>query len=473
MKINLIDCLPEGRDGKKKLLPKQQEFFNSAISSDDKFISYIGGVGSGKTLIGCLTFIAMAVQKSGDYLVCRQFMPELKLTTYKQFVDMVPPELIIEHRIADAMLRIKATDGVSNIYFRPLEEPDKFRSMNLNAFYIDECNQTSEEAFTVLQGRLRGKAWRKGILTSNPSGHDWVWRWFYDKSHITDPKISNMFKLVRAPSTENVHLPDGYIDTMLATWSDERIEREIMGGFDAFEGRIYDGFKPDVHVIQPFSIPKEWPRFIGIDHGFRNPAAWIYGAVGKDGEIYIYNEYYEKEKLIKDICFVNSKYSGTQKIQQAVIDPSVNRRNGQNGESDLDEYFRWLSKDFPLTLANNDVGVGIDRVKQYLRIQANGKPLLYIFKNCKQLVDEMTQYRYEELKSNQKGHKAEKETPLKVNDHACDALRYLVMLLPEPYKEKLDYEAKLKYNSSERSLYKDLEKLKGTGKKTSNPDFGI
>jgi hypothetical protein len=229
-----------------------------------------------------------------------------------------------------------------------------------------------------------------------------------------------MFHLVRAPSTENVHLPEGYIEAMMATWSKDRIEREIMGSFDSFEGKIYEEFRPEIHCITPFAIPKEWPRYIGIDHGFRNPAAWVYCAVGPDGEIYVYNEFYEKEYLIKDIVFNNLKKLGNEKITQAVIDPSVNARRGTTGESDLDEYYRWLPKEFPISMANNDVAVGIDRLKQYIRINPkSGKPLIYIFNTCKKLVHEITQYRYQELKAGESNRKAQKEEPLKVNDHAC------------------------------------------------------
>lgn len=471
MKINLIESLPEGKDGKRSLLPKQQLFFNKVVADEKaKYISYVGGIGSGKSVIGCLTVIAAATLKAGDYLICRQFMPELKTTTYKTFLDMLPKELLVEHRVAESLIKVKATNGVSNVYFRPLEEPDKFRSMNLNMFYIDEANQVSEEAFILLQGRLRGPAWRKGIVTSNPNGHDFIYKWFYKKDHINKKEIKDLFHLVRAPSTENHHLPDGYIDTMLETWSKERIQREIEGSFDAFEGMVYDEFNRFIHVIKPFAIPENWDRFIGIDHGFRNPSAWIYGAVGPDGEIYIYKEYYQTEKLIRDIVKENLTGLDYRKVKLAVIDPSVKQTRGTTGESDWDEYLRHLPKDFPITFANNNITLGIDRVKQYMKINPkNGKPLLYIFDTCNNLLEEVSQYRYPELKPNQDGKKAEHEKPVKANDHALDATRYLCMLLPEPYKKKeTDYLDQIKYNSIERSIYQEIQKLKKP-KKNSDP----
>lgn len=477
MKIDILANWPLSSSGTRELLPKQQEFYNKVIYDNKaKYVAYVGGIGSGKTKIGVLAILTMAVLKAGDYLICRQFSPELKVTTYKEFMDLCPSDLIVEHRVADMQVKIKAVNGTSNIFFRPLEDPDKFRSMNLNAFLIDEGNQVTEEAFILLQGRLRGSDYRKGLIVSNPSGHDFIWRWFVDKMHIKTETVRNLFHIIRAPSTENIHLPEGYLDTLMNSWSHDRIEREIMGSMDAFEGAVYEEFRREIHVIKPFKVPTAWPRYIGIDHGLRNPSAWIWGAVGPDGEVYIYREFYEKEWLIEeiikgkkvygnyfkgvmDMMMVEGKY---EKITQAVIDPSTRRRDGKTGESDFDEYLRHLPKDFGLTPANNDVELGINRVKSYLKVNdRTKKPSLYIFDTCTNLLDEITQYRYPELRPSQEGRKNQHEKPVKVKDHALDALRYLTMLMPEPYKATAeDYLTKVKYNSIERMLFQEIQALK-------------
>jgi len=53
----------------------------------------------------------------------------------------------------------------------------------------------------------------------------------------------------------------------MASWDDARIQREINGSFDAFEGQVYNDFRRDVHVVRPFRIPNHWERHIRIDHG--------------------------------------------------------------------------------------------------------------------------------------------------------------------------------------------------------------
>lgn len=468
--INLNNSFPEAADGSRGPLPKQQHFLNCALDpAGPKYTAYVGGVGSGKTLIGCITVLSWAVLHPGEYLIARQHYPELRDTTRATFFDICPPELIKENRAADNVVYIhSAGGGTSKILFRPLEEYDKLRSLNLSGFYIDEANQVSEEAFNLLQTRLRNPSGlRKGILTTNPKGHDWVYRWFFKKDHIQRDEIKDLFCLIKAPSTENIHLPEGYVETMLATWSDDRIKREIYGSFDAFEGQVYTEFSREVHVVKPFRVPTSWARYAGVDHGYRNPACWLWIAVDGDGDIYVYREFYESEWKIREICETGKdgrpsvrQMMGKEKIEGAYIDPSTLARRGKDGRSDLDWYFEYLPKGFPLLKANNQKQAGIDRVKTLLKPDAEGKPKLYIFDTCTNLLEEMVKYRYAELAPSQMGKQNEKEEPQKVDDHAMDALRYVCMAMPEPYATKEDVWKKLEYNSLEGSLYRELKELK-------------
>src|SRR5690606_9147808 len=153
--------------------------------------------------------------------------------------------------------------------------------------YIDESSQVSQEAFYLLQSRLRGAHVRKIIQTTNPAGHDWQYQLFVKQDMFKSEETKKQFLLIRAPSTENEFLPEGYVESMLSTYSEERIQREVMAAFDSFEGAVYPEFRRDVHVIEGFQIPKHWPRFVGADHGFTNPTAWVWGAVDPDGNIYV------------------------------------------------------------------------------------------------------------------------------------------------------------------------------------------
>ena len=76
---------------------------------------------------------------------------------------------------------------------------------------------------------------------------------------------------------------------------------------------------------------------------------------------------------------------------------------------------------------NKDMFSGIERVKSYLKING-GKPRLFIFKNCVNLIRELKSYRW-----------GEGDNPKKYDDHSLDELRYYIMTKPslsQPKKEK-------------------------------------
>jgi PBSX family phage terminase large subunit len=469
--INLNDCFPEPSSGPRGPLPKQQQFLSSALDpKGPAYILYSGGVGSGKTLVGCISVLSMACQHSGDYLICRLFNPELKLTTYKTFLEICPPELIIEHRVADQIIKIKAADGgVANVIFRGLEEPDKHRSLNLNAAYIDEASQVSEEAFTLLQSRLRGKHYRKILCTTNPNGHSWLYR-YWIKKDFGNENVKRQFFSVHAPSTENLHLPDGYVQNMLDSWSEERVKREVMGSWDAFQGQVYTEFERAKHVVKPFAIPKEWTRFVGLDHGYRNPAAAIWCAMDYDGNIYAYREFYQNEWIIEEIVKGRKgigpglvDLSRGEKLEGVWVDPSTKANRGK--DSDFTTYLEYFPRDWALIPANNEVANGIDRVKQLLKLNERTKqPRMFFFDTCVNLIEQMAQYRYEELTPGQEMAKNVKESPVKKDDHAVDALRYAVMSRPEEPK-MADTKAKIREAPTlSGSVQREFHDLKQKGK---------
>jgi G3E family GTPase len=71
------------------------------------------------------------------------------------------------------------------------------------------------------------------------------------------------------------------------------------------------------------------------------------------------------------------------------------------------------------TNVNKDMFTGIQRVKEYLRIK-NGKPKIYIFKNCVNLIRELKSYWW-----------GNNDAPKKIDDHCLDELRYYLMSKPQ------------------------------------------
>jgi phage terminase large subunit len=480
--LNHLFPTPEKPGVKRGPLPKQQLFLKDSLdATKPKYIAYFGGVGSGKTMILCISMLCQGIVHGGTYLICRQFQPELKRTTWRQFLELVPKDLLQEVRVADAEIHVKSVTGKPAIFiFAGLDEPDKLRSLNLSGFAIDEASQVSEEGFLLLQSRLRNsKGLRKGILVGNPAGHNWVYNWFVKKDGFKTPEAAAQYEMIIAPSTENVHLPEGYVQGMLDSYSDERVQREIMGSFDAFEGQVFHEFRRDTHVIKPFDVPQEWTKFVGADHGYRNPACWLWGTVDYDGNVYIYREFYKNEWLIEQICRGNKDtnepgvvlLNNKEKLEQIRIDPSVKATRGQTGLSDWDTYIDNIPREFPLLLANNEWKPSVDRIKSYLKVDhKTKKPRLFVFDTCVNLIEELTKYRYKDTAANQQATSNVKEEPVKKDDHAVDAFRYLMMTRPDIGVDKSKLKA-APWPTAEGQIQAELNRIRNPQPKDPFGDF--
>ena len=75
---------------------------------------------------------------------------------------------------------------------------------------------------------------------------------------------------------------------------------------------------------------------------------------------------------------------------------------------------------------NKDLFSGIQRVKSYFK-NAEGKPRLFIFKTCTNLIREIKGYFW-----------SDSDNPVKKDDHALDELRYYIQNRPDVPLKKIE-----------------------------------
>lgn len=169
-------------------------------------------------------------------------------------------------------------------------------------------------------------------------------------------------------------------------------------------GAIYPIAESDV-IIDPFDIPRHWPRAYCMDVGWNRTAA-IWGAKDRQSNIiYLYSEHYQSAAE-PSVHAQAIKSRGD--WMRGAIDPASRGRSQKDGVSLLDVY-----KDLGLILtpAVNTVESGIYEVWQ--RLSGGG---LKIFSN---LLNTRAEYRLYRRDENGK--------IVKEFDHLMDCMRYLVM----------------------------------------------
>ena len=416
-----------------ELLPSQDEF----IFSDTRFPAIVGGWGCGKTTAGCLkAFLHCQENPNNLFVIARQDYTDLRDSTLRDFMDLF--SRAVDYNRADKVAKLKSNG--SEILFRHASELNALKNINLGGFWVDQAEEITEEAFLFLVGRLRRKNIKNvfGAITANQDGHNWIWeRWKKNK-------LEN-YHLIEATTYENSeNLPAAYVES-LEDLPDILRRRFVENSWDVFEGQIYDELREDVHFINPFPIPKQWARGVTIDPALAGWTGVTFHAVNSDGIVFQYDEHYEKGKIVEHHANIIHEKVSRDSIDQWLIDPAAfGKTMEKKGQlwSFIDEY-----RDhgiFPQA-ANNDVLAGINRVKEYFKIdikrinpitQKRGSPKLFIFKNCVHTWNELTQYRWQKLKPQQEGRANDPEKPVKVKDHLCDATRYYIMSRPSSENEK-------------------------------------
>ncbi len=412
---------------------KQSEF----IFSTNKFSCFSGGFGNGKTTAGCLKAILLSQFPKNFGLIGRLTYPELRDTTQRTFFELCPPEYYAkenggEWRKSDNLVRF--ANG-SEIMFRHMDtiSEKELLSLNIGWFFIDQAEEIGEKVFLILMSRLRLAhiPRRFGFLACNPAPGNWIYNRFVLPTE--DGSISKNYFYVTATTKENPHLPADYIPTLLESYPDELIKRYMEGKWEVYEGQIYPEFNRKTHVIKPFMVPKSWEHIVAIDHGMVNPTCALWAAIDYDGNVYIYDEYYQPGIVSQHAKAILEK-SRNIEVSLWLIDPSTGTKSREKDGMPWSVTEEYEDHGIYAIPANDQKLAGINRVKEFLKVNPKkrnprnedmGSPRLFIFSNCKNLQWEITQYQWKQLRS--LSVRNAPEQPRDFNDHAMDALRYMIM----------------------------------------------
>lgn len=287
-----------------------------------------------------------------------------------------------------------------------------FQGRPVNAIYCDEqCCHDFQGIFQEIQARLLVKdgtlSWSMTPIIPQP----------FLEERIDDlPQTDEVFFANLNDNRKSVggYIADERVDEMIEDWAEEVQATRIEGRFASFYGAVYKTFVRRRNVIEPFTIPPSWPRYRGFDFGFTNPFVCLWVAESPDGEYYVYREYYKAKTGIRSHIANVLRRSHGERFVRSFADPE-----DAEARRDLRDH------GIPNFGARKDVAAGIEMVQSLIKPRPNGKPRLFIFKTCKNTIREISGYHYPDgtSRNNPKDH------PAGVNDHTCDALRYIIFTL--------------------------------------------
>ena len=399
------------------LSPKQIEFI---LKSTRRWNIAHGSVSSGKT-VGSLFRFMQAVDQCPDSQIW--MIGHTSSTIYHNAI-----RLIMEARIGDA------PDPLS--IFRPfctwmkgdrcLAFKDKIISTvgakdsgaigaiqgkTMSLAYCDEMTLYPENIIDMIDTRLRNPH-SMGFCTMNPSHPTHKIKKWIDKADAGDKNYYQLhFKL-----EDNPFVDQEYKDRIKNSLSGVFYKRNYLGEWCLAEGAIFDFFDRNIYVVRkPPRAADYW--IVGVDYGTNNAfAAVLIGVnVGMYEQtrpmMWVEKEYYwdfrEKGRQKTSSEFADDLQSWLRpySVKSVYIDPSA-----ANFRLDLQR------RGIHPVNADNDVDNGIIKMTSDMKA---GR--LFICAECTNLIREVESYVWDP-KCLERGEDA----PLKLNDHAIDALRYAV-----------------------------------------------
>ncbi len=190
-------------------------------------------------------------------------------------------------------------------------------------------------------------------------------------------------------------------------------------------------FDPRLHVIHddpPDSPALTW--IAGMDFGYRSPTVVLWACADPDGTLRVIAERVERGLLLGEHvrAILESPWppGGPARLAWIGADPAGRQMNDQTGVSAVQAIGR-----ANLRVRTRAMGVqeGLALLRARLRPAATGlPPRLFVHARCARLIESLERYHY-------RPDRPESLEPVKDgNDHAVDALRYMVQNLDAPHE---------------------------------------
>jgi hypothetical protein len=284
---------------------------------------------------------------------------------------------------------------------------------------IDEAARVPDDLYRSVRPMLaasRGKM----VCLSTPYGKR---GFFYESWAKGGPE----WLRVEVPASKISRIDPEHIEEDRRAFGESYVRQEYFCSFEALEGLVYPGFV----ACKVDQLPRELRGFVeigmpltacaaqspsppegrggklvgGIDFGFNDPFVAVWGVLDRDDVLWIMGEHYSRRQTLG--------YHANRLPRHArwYADPSGAR-----------EIAELRCANFTISKAINDIAPGIAAVTGRLE---SGR-LKVLASACPNLLAEAELYRYPTEKCDRR-----REVPIDADNHAMDALRYLVSKLDE------------------------------------------
>jgi len=303
-----------------------------------------------------------------------------------------------------------------------------FSAMKVKGVHLDEdparVTPNGEGIFDELMSRISEGGFLVGSATP-VLGKNWLFKRIYKKNiddrddGLPDPGIE-WWQVSRA---DNRYHSKEMVEKARDRMSSSVRDRRFYGRFTTLSGMVFREYREDVNLLSEApEISAGWRRVLVIDMG-ATVFACMWGAIDDMGRVIIFDEYYHK-----DGARIQTHAAEIKRITESHYTMMTHLERFRPVEvniSDWDKQVRieLAAHGVPTTPADKQVELGIELVNSYLMSNEILQPRLLISPKCRNTVREIEGYIYKPIRPGS----VDPEKPLKIDDHLCDCLRYLIM----------------------------------------------
>ena len=288
----------------------------------------------------------------------------------------------------------------------------KIRGATFAGAYCDEASLYPQSVFNQLMARMSIPG-AQCFCNTNP---DSPFHWFYT-DYIINDDIEDK-KVWHFTMDDNLSLDPDYVKALKQMYKGVWYDRMIRGLWVAAEGRIYDMFEPEEHMIdtakyiEDLNINRNAIKWlVGCDYGTASVMTWGLYAKLPNGVVLKTAEYYYDavkkgaQKTDSEFAMDFQIWLGKRRPWAVYVDPSA-----ASWKLEL------MQRGYKVLNADNDVINGIRYVSSEISL---GK--YFVDRTCVNTRNEYQSYVWD-----QQAQMQGRDKPLKVHDHTCDCDRYVL-----------------------------------------------
>lgn len=314
-------------------------------------------------------------------------------------------------------LNIKNNFGTtSKISLRGWEAVETLRGQYFDFLVIDEIAQM-REFWSAWRAILLPTLMDRGgeaLFLSTPRGFNH----FYDL--CINEKNDPDFKTFHFTTYDNPHIKPEEIEKMKRASTEDQFAQECLADFRKTEGLVYKTFSRNRHVLSNEELEnvlknKYWKdTLVGVDFGWTNPSAVITIKVDGDNNFYIVDEWYKKNQTNAAVI-----------AQLKIIKPN----EVYPDSAEPDRIKEMTDQGFYVVEVNKDIEYGVQLMQQMFKANK-----IFISPHCVNTIYELETYRYADKRPGIN----DREKPADENNHAMDAIRYVIATYSPIMDDALD-----------------------------------